>query len=92
MCLHHQRGTFGDGVNDGERRLRKDEESEKGGIDGEVRAEVQGEGDEKGAVWRGEGGKPLSFSESRTTEMAVQLMNPPYLHSSQPLWVFSPSL
>lgn len=31
MCLHHQRGTFGDGVNDGERRLRRDEEREKRG-------------------------------------------------------------
>lgn len=27
--LHHQRGTFGDGVNDGERRLQRD--GEKGG-------------------------------------------------------------
>lgn len=25
-----QRGTFGDGVNDGERRLRRDEERERG--------------------------------------------------------------
>lgn len=32
MCLHHQRGTFGDRLNNGERRLWKDEER-KGGID-----------------------------------------------------------
>lgn len=30
MCLHHQRGTFGNSVNDGERKLRSDEER-KGG-------------------------------------------------------------
>lgn len=41
---------------------------------------------------RGGGGKQLSFAESRTTEMAVQLMKPLYLRSSQPLWVFHPGL
>lgn len=34
MCLHHQRGTFADGVNDGERRLRRDEKRVKGGLMG----------------------------------------------------------
>lgn len=46
---------------------------------------MQGEGDEKGAVRRGEAGKQLRFSESRTTERP--LMNPLYLCSSQALWV-----
>lgn len=92
MCLHHQRGTFGDGVNDGESRLRSDEEGEKWGLMGETGAEVQGEGDEKGVVRREEGGKQPRFSGSRTTEMAVQLMTPLCLCSSQALRLFNPSL
>lgn len=76
MCLHHQRGTFGDGVNDGERRLRRAEEREKWGLMGEM-------GAEKGAVRKEKGGKQPRFSQSRTTEMAVQLMNP-LLKASNP--------
>lgn len=46
--MHHQRGTFGDGVNDGERSSRRAEEREKWGLMGKM-------GAQKGAVRKGEG-------------------------------------
>lgn len=46
MRLHHERGTFGDGVNDGERRPRRG--VERGGLMGET--EVRGDGDQNGTL------------------------------------------